>query len=80
MGEGAACRACHAATVDSIGGAKILTARLRGDGDESAEAAVAPIAADDAIPLFHWAGVEPAVEPTLSAAPPPRRRWPFRSA
>jgi hypothetical protein len=66
--------------VDSIGGAKILITRLRVESDDAAANAVAPIAADDAIPLFHWAGVEPAAEPALSPAPPPRRRWPFRSA
>jgi hypothetical protein len=66
--------------MDSIGGAKILITRLRVESDDAAANAVAPIAADDAIPLFHWAGVEPAAEPALSPAPPPRRRWPFRSA
>jgi hypothetical protein len=66
--------------MDSIGGAKILTARLRGETEDAAVHTVAPIAADDAIPLFHWAGVEPSAEPALSPAPPPRRRWPFRSA
>lgn len=66
--------------MDSIGGAKILTARLRGETDDPTARAVAPIAADDAIPLFHWAGVEPSAEQALSPAPPPRRRWPFRSA
>lgn len=66
--------------MDSIGGAKILTTRLRVESDDAAAEAVAPIAADDAIPLFHWAGVEPSGEPTLSPAPPPRRRWPFRGA
>ena len=65
--------------MDSIGGAKILTARLRGESDEPTTDAVAPIVTADAIPLFHWAGVEPSAEPTLSP-PPPRRRWPFRSA
>lgn len=66
--------------MDSIGGAKILTTRLRVESDDAAAKPVAPIAADDAIPLFHWAGVEPVAEPALSPAPPPRRRWPFRSA
>lgn len=66
--------------MDSIGGAKILTTRLRVESDDAAASAVTPIAADDAIPLFHWAGVEPVAEPALSPAPPPRRRWPFRSA
>ena len=66
--------------MDSIGGAKILITRLRGVSDDAAPEAVAPIAAEDAIPLFHWAGVEPSAEPALSPAPPPRRRWPFRGA
>jgi len=66
--------------MDSIGGAKILTARLRGESDEPVNEPVAPIAAADALPLFHWTGVEPSAEPTLSPAPSPRRRWPFRSA
>jgi hypothetical protein len=66
--------------MDSIGGAKILTARLYGETEDAAAHAVAPIAADDAIPLFHWTGVEPSTEQPLSPAPPPRRRWPFRSA
>jgi hypothetical protein len=64
--------------MDSIGGAKILTARLRVESDEPATP-VAPIAAEDAIPLFHWAGVEPSAEPALPPAPAPCRRWRFRS-
>jgi hypothetical protein len=65
--------------MDSIGGAKILTTRLLRDaGDGAAADAVAPIA-EDALPLFHWTGVEPAQEPREAAVPRPRRRWPFRS-
>jgi hypothetical protein len=69
----------QACRVDSIGGAKILTARLLRDGRDSGEPEVPPISADDAIPLFHWAGVEPAAQ-AEDPVPSPRRRWPFRSA
>ena len=70
----------QACGMDSIGGAKILTARLLRDGRDSGEPEVPPIAAHDAIPLFHWAGVEPAAEAENADVPSPRRRWPFRSA
>ena len=63
--------------MDSIGGAKILTTRLLRDRNDGAD--VPPPIADDALPVFHWAGVEPAEEPQEAVAPPPRRRWPFRS-
>lgn len=65
--------------MDSIGGAKILTARLLRDGRDSGEAEVPPIAADDAIPLFHWAGVEPSEGPEAAPAPSPRRWWRLRA-
>jgi hypothetical protein len=66
--------------MDSIGGAKILTTRLLRDSGDSASADAAPPIADDALPVFHWAGVAPAEEPQEAVAPPrPRRRWPFRS-
>jgi hypothetical protein len=64
--------------MDSIGGAKILTTRLLRDAGDGASAEAVPIA-DDALPVFHWAGVEPAEKPQETAARPPRRRWPFRS-
>ena len=72
----------QACRMDSIGGAKILTARLLrdGGGQDSGEPEVPPIAAHDAIPLFYWAGVEPAAQAENADLPSPRRRWPFRSA
>jgi hypothetical protein len=65
--------------VDSIGGAKILTARLPRDKEDGAVPGAVPSITADAIPLFHWAGVEPMAQPQEPAAPPPRRRWPFRN-
>ena len=61
--------------MDSIGGAKILSERLlQRDDSALAPKPPPPIVADDALPLFHWAGVEPT---TPAEAPPPSRprRW-----
>jgi hypothetical protein len=65
--------------MDSIGGAKILTTRLLRDVGDGAPTDATRSIADDAPPVFHWAGVEPADEPQETVAPPPRRRWRFRS-
>ena len=60
--------------MDSIGGAKILSERLlRRGANEPVPAAARPIVAADALPLFHWAGVEPAVPAELPPPQPPRR-------
>jgi hypothetical protein len=63
--------------MDSIGGAKILTERLphgRALRDE-----VPAIAAEEALPLFHWTGVEPSDGPEAAPVPPPRRWWRLRA-
>lgn len=60
--------------MDSIGGARILSERLVG----AAEPPPLPcVQALDALPLYHWTGVEPAfplVEPAVPATPAARRR------
>lgn len=63
--------------MDSIGGAKILTERLPRGGAPQDE--VPPIAAEEALPLFHWAGVEPSEGPEAAPAPSPRRWWRLRA-
>jgi hypothetical protein len=66
--------------MDSIGGAKILTERLLHRApDHLQEDELRPIAAADAIPLFHWTGVEPAGQPEAGPAPPRSRRWRLRN-
>lgn len=60
--------------MDSIGGAKILSERLlRNDREELVPDTVRPVVAADALPLFHWTGVEPAAP--SEPAPPRPRRW-----
>ena len=60
--------------MDSVGGARILCERFGG-----AEPAPFPtVQAVDALPLFHWTGVEPMVaplEPLVVDEPVPPRRW-----
>jgi hypothetical protein len=60
--------------MDSIGGARILSERLVG----AAEPAPLPcLRTGDALPLYHWTGVEPAlppIEPVGSGTPAARRR------
>jgi hypothetical protein len=58
--------------MDSIGGAKILSERLLQNEGEELVPDVRPVVSADALPLFHWTGVEPAAP----AEPPrPRPRW-----
>ncbi|HET7044059.1 MAG TPA: hypothetical protein VFI37_04350 [Gaiellaceae bacterium] len=65
--------------MDSIGGARILTERFRAGsfGPPELEPPAA-IEAVDALPLFHWTGVEPTVgtpaAPIVETGPPHRRR------
>lgn len=65
--------AAQAWAMDSIGGAKILSERLLQNDQEELVPDVRPVVAADALPLFHWTGVEPAA----AVEPPPTRprRW-----
>ena len=61
------------AIVDSVGGAKILSERF---GSERQARPLAAVETADALPIFHWTGVEPeprVAEPVAEAAPVRRR-------
>ena len=60
--------------MDSVGGARILSERF-GDAEQVPFPTVEAV---DALPLFHWTGVEPMVsplEPLVVEEPAPQRRW-----